>query len=158
MSSAAVRSKPFIRETTLRDIAELAVTMREEDRMEVSFSSGGSPLDALMDGYLLSDQVATIEANGRVVAIFGVCGTTGSIGCPWMLGADGLEKCRSLLRECRTILQGYTEEYHYLTNACWSKNVAHVDWIKWLGFTFEGSSVRNGETFLHFHKEHLCAT
>lgn len=156
MSSVPLPSKPFIRPTTAMDIMGLSLTMREEDRMEVFHSSRGTPLDALVKGVGLSSEVFTIEKHGLPVAIFGVIGTPGAGGCPWMLGTDELPHCKSLLRECREIVQRYTKEYRYLTNACWSKNDVHIEWIKWLGFTFEGSDIRNGETFLHFHKESPC--
>lgn len=154
MSSAAVPCKPFIRPLQKGDVTELSITMRQEDRDEIMHSSGSSPLSALVTGVSLSSSVHTIEWDGRVVAIFGVCGTPGhEVGVPWMLGTDDIQRCRkSLLRGCRAVVDGYTKDFPYLTNACWSKNVVHIDWIKWLGFTFEGSDLRNGETFLHFHR------
>lgn len=152
MSNAAARSKPFIRPTALSDIQELAATMRKEDRDEIFLSSGATPLEALTRGFYYSNAISTIEWEGRVMAIFGIAGFKGVEGQPWMLGAPGIERCRSLLRECRKVLQGYTEDYRYLSNACWSKNTVHIEWIKWLGFNFSGSDTRNGELFLHFHK------
>ena len=152
MSSAAVPDKPFIREAVEADVGELAETMRLCDRAEVLHSSLSSPLQALLGGYLASRQCFAIEWQGRVVALFGVVGIKGSSGCPWMLGTDDLRRCWSLLRECRERIDGYLEEYHFLTNAVWAKNTVHIKWIKWLGFTFEGSDVRNGQTFLHFHR------
>lgn len=127
--------------------------MRQEDREEVFHASGGTPLSALTRGLSTSHTCHTIEWNNKVVAIFGVGGVLGSWGSPWMLGTEDLRRCWSLLRECREILEGYLEDYKHLANACWSKNDVHIKWIKWLGFTFEGSDIRNGETFLHFHKE-----
>ena len=153
MSNVAVRSKPFIRVTVPSDLAELALTMRQEDREEVFHASRGTPLSALNKGFSTSHTCHTIEWNNKVVAIFGVGGVRGVIGCPWMLGTVELKRCWSLLRECREILKGYLEDYKYLSNACWSKNDVHIKWIEWLGFTFEGEDIRNGETFLHFHKE-----
>lgn len=153
MSSEAVRSKPFIRVALPADLLELASTMRQEDVQEVFHASRGTPLSALNKGFSASHTCHTIEWDNKVVAIFGVCGVKSVWGSPWMLGAEELKKCWSLLRECREIVQGYLEDYKHLSNACWSKNDVHVKWIKWLGFTFEGSDIRNGETFLHFHKE-----
>ena len=153
MSSAVALCKPFIRSLQKGDAEELAITMRQADRDEILHSNCGSPLSALLTGIHLSASTHTIEWNGKVVAIFGVCGTKGEVGVPWMLGTDDIKRCRkSLLRGCREVVDGYAKDFPYLTNACWSKNVVHIDWIKWLGFTFEGSDLRNGETFLHFHR------
>ena len=155
MSSALALCKaverPFIRDCTTHDIEELAVTMRPEDVAEIMHSSGRSPLKTLWLGFHASEVLHTIEWQGRVVAIFGVAAGT-NMGIPWMLGTDDLRRCWSLLRECRKLLEGYTQKYHYLTNAVWSKNEVHIKWIKWIGFQFEGSDVRNGQTFLHFHR------
>lgn len=152
MSSAASPCKPFIRPCTEADVTALAATMREDDRLECWHSSRTLPEDALSRGYRASCSPFAIERGGEVVAIFGVVGTVGLAGSPWMLGAPALVNCRSLLRECRQRLDAYTEEYRYLTNACWARNEVHIEWIKWLGFTFNGSELRNGETFLHFHR------
>jgi len=152
MSNAAVRPKPFIRQATLSDIKELSLTMRKEDMDEIYLSSGSTPLAALTAGFYNSNEVCAIEWEGKVMAIFGVVGERGRGASPWMLGAPGIERCRSLLRECRKVLQRYTQEYRYLENACWCKNSVHIQWIGWLGFTFSGSDTRNGELFLHFHK------
>ena len=157
MSFAAAKSKPYFRTTTQWDIAELALTMRQEDVQEVFHSSGGSPLGALVRGAEASCELFTIVKEDRVVAIFGLVGTKGVSGSPWMLGTEELPKCRSLLRDCRKIVARYLRDYKYLTNACWSANDVHIEWIKWLGFTFNGEDIRNGETFLHFHKDFRCA-
>jgi hypothetical protein len=158
MSSVAVRSKPFIRPTVEQDLHELALTMRKEDVEEVFHSSRVTPFAALHRGYAASHTCHTIEWDNKVVAIFGVGGELGVVGCPWMLGTEDLRRCWSLLRECREVLKGYLVEFPRLSNACWSKNEVHINWIKWLGFTFHGEDIRNGETFLHFHKEQICVT
>lgn len=152
MSNDPVRSKPFIRATTLEDIHELSLTMREEDKYEISLSSGMDPLAVLLTGYHTSNSISTIEWEGKVMAVFGVTGIPHCYGFPWMLGAGDLKRCKSLLRECRKVLEVYLQEYGHLTNACWSGNAVHIKWIEWLGFTFSGSDTRNGELFLHFHK------
>lgn len=152
MSNAVALCKPFMRPLQKGDVTELAQTMRFEDTEEIRLASGGTPLSALVTGTTASTCTA-IEWQGRVVAIFGISGVKGSYGIPWMLGTDDIKKIRkSLLRECREVVAGYLTDYHYLANACWSKNTVHIDWLKWLGFTFQGEDIRNGEVFLHFHK------
>lgn len=153
MQSAAVLSKPLIRPFRDSDVVELAMNMREEDSSEVFHSSRSSPLTAVRISVEVSDVLFTIERYSKVVAIFGVSGTLGTGGSPWMLGTDELKNCRSLLRECRLILDRFTKEYGFLANAVWSQNTVHIEWLKWLGFSFHGSTLRNGETFLNFYKE-----
>lgn len=152
MSSAAGPFKPFIRESVRADVGALNLWMRKEDREEIFHASGRSPHSVLIEGFEKSNSVFTIDKEGRPIAMFGVVGIPGIWGSPWMLGTDELKRCRSLLRECRTRLDAYLQEYRYLGNAVWSKNTVHIEWIEWLGFTFDGSDLRNGETFLHFHR------
>lgn len=144
--------KPFIRRCTEFDIEELSLTMRKEDVEEILHASGRTPREVLLSGFASSEVIRVIEWNGEVAAIFGVVGVLGRAGAPWMLGTDDLRRCWSLLRECRAYVEQITQKYHYLTNAVWAKNEVHIKWIKWLGFTFHGSDIRNGETFLHFHR------
>lgn len=165
MSSAAVRSNPthlasvpFIRKAGGLDVPRLASGMREEDRQEVWHSSRKSPLQALLQGCRAGPCWA-VERAGDVVAMFGVVGVAGQIGAPWMLASDDLKAIRkTFLRECRPVVDGWTAEYSYLTNAVWSKNTTHIEWLRWLGFQFEGSDIRNGETFLHFHRRKQCVS
>lgn len=157
MSSAVVpcssRPKPFLRSLQKGDLTELSLTMRQADRDEISHGTTGSPLSTLITSVGLSKDVQVIEWSGYVVAIFGVVDAGKGVGVPWMLGTDDIQRCRkSLLRGCREVVDGYSKDFPYLTNAVWSKNVVHINWIRWLGFTFEGSDIRNGETFLHFHR------
>ena len=154
MSNAAdLYEKPFIREATYWDVVKLALTMRREDVDEIWHSSRKNPTQALLDGFECGETWA-IERQGRTVAMFGISGKPGSHGCPWMLGSPEISRCKSLLRECILTLDGFLENYKSLSNSVWSKNLVHINWIKWLGFNFKGESTRNGETFLYFHKEY----
>jgi hypothetical protein len=125
--------------------------MRPEDVEEILHSSGSDSFEALARGYSWGD-CWTIEKDGAVVAMFGVSGEEGKWGVPWMLGTSQLNRCWSLLRECRQRLDAYFRKYAYLSNSVWAKNTVHVNWIKWLGFQFDGETVRDGETFLHFYR------
>lgn len=147
-------SKPFIRPSQAGDVPLLAQVMRECDRQELFHSSRKSPEDALAAGLLMGN-CWTVQWGEKVVAMFGICGIPDRIGMPWMLASDDLLAIRKpFLRECRGVVEGWLERYAYLTNSCWSKNDVHIRWIRWLGFTFEGGEDRNGETFLHFHRNH----
>lgn len=136
MSNEVKQSKPFARASKLKDCAELAVTMREEDKQEIWHFARSSPLDALKNGYSLSRRCFTIEWNGKVVAMFGVVGEIGQIGVPWMLASDELPKIRkSFLKEAKKYLEIVFKDYPVLANYAWAKNTVHLNWLKWLGFT-----------------------
>lgn len=128
--------------------------MRWADAMEVGHGSGSTPREALISGNCYSREMFTVEWQGRPVAAFGVCGEPGGGGVPWMLATDDLPAIRkTFLRECRPVVERWLRQYTSLSNAVWSENTVHIEWIKWLGFTFHGSDIRNGQTFLHFHRK-----
>lgn len=154
MLTEARTSKPFIRTATEADVHELGNTMRLEDVAEVWFSAHVSPLEALKRSRSASFETRAVEWQGRVVALFGVSPSMGG-GCPWMLASDDLTAIRkSFLRGCHQVVDGWLKKHGRLANSVWAENHTHIQWLKWLGFTFNGESVRNGQTFLHFHKEH----
>lgn len=114
-----------------------------------------SPFDAFKMGYDVSDKPLVIEYNCQPIAMFGVSGTKGSIGVPWMLGTDKIQDIRkSFLRECRDYVEEMHRNYPMLTNFVWSKNTVHIAWLKWLGFQFGEAKPMgpDNELFIHFQK------
>lgn len=155
MSNAVSRSKHVVRDTTVKDCAELSVTMREEDKQEVWHASGSSASEALLKGFSISRLCWTLEWNGKVVAIFGVSGKKGETGIPWMLASNDLVRIRkTFLRECRSYLNKMQEHHPVLANLAWTKNTVHIQWLKWLGFEFQEPQPYgpNGELFTAFYK------
>jgi hypothetical protein len=129
--------------------------MREEDVKEIWHSSRGTPLSALRAGFAWP-LCFTVEWQGRVVAMFGVGGTYGSLGFPWMLASDDLVKIKkSFIRECRRHVAEMQTFYPTLSNKVWAKNTAHIEWLKWLGFRFLEAKPHgpDGELFIQFVKE-----
>ena len=151
MSSEAKRCNPRIRSRVPGDIVTVAGAMRQADQWEIWHGSRRGAYAALERSVGASFICRTIERGGIPVAIFGLVKLEHG-ACPWMLGTDDLGKCLSLLRECREVVDDWTRSYGYLTNSVWAGNTTHIRWLKWLGFTFDGSDLRNGETFLHFHR------
>ena len=156
MSSEAKRCEPDIRYFRQSDIEAVASRMRQADQWEIWHGSRRGAREALQRGVDVSFHVRTITYGDTPVAIYGLAAD--AVGaCPWMLGTDDLAKCWGLLRECRGLTQTWAQEHGYLSNAVWAGNTTHIRWLKWLGFTFDGSDLRNGETFLHFHRSSQCA-
>jgi len=87
--------------------------------------------------------------------MFGVSGTKGDTGFPWMLASDALSSIRkSFLRESKDYVERMHEDYPKLTNFAWSKNTVHLQWLQWLGFFFlePESYGESGELFIRFYK------
>lgn len=147
--------KPFVREAKLVDVLILSCHIRDCDRREIWHMAHKLPIDAFMDGYKVSDKPYVVEWKGKPIAMFGVSGNKGSVGVPWMLATDDIQKiAKSFLRECKPYVEKMHDDYPVLTNFVWSKNEVHIAWLKWLGFTF-GDAVPMGpdnELFINFHK------
>jgi Protein of unknown function (DUF2833) len=155
MSNEAKACKPFVREAKLVDVLILGANIRQADRWEIWHIARKLPVDAFLEGYKVSDKPYVIEWKGMPIAMFGVSGTKGSVGVPWMLGTDDIKKVgKSLLRECRSYVDKMHDDYPVLTNYVWTKNTVHIQWLKWLGFQF-GEAVPLGpdqELFYHFSR------
>lgn len=140
--------------TNLKHIAELSVTMREEDQKEIWHLARLSPEEALRRSYEGSQYIRTVILDDRVVAIFG-CSQVGEVGIPWMLASPLLLKIRkTFLRRCRGYLDEMSEGCSSLANMAWSKNTVHLQWLQWLGFEM-GQGVPmgpDGEIYIPFFK------
>jgi hypothetical protein len=155
MSREVNKSKPFVRTTVPADCIELASTMRAEDKEEIWHSSRKLPLAALKMGINYSDICWSVEWEGRVVAIFGVSRKDELVGIPWMLASDDLKKIRkSFLKESKDYLEQMFQGYTLLANSAWSKNTIHIQWLRWLGFSFLPAKPKgmDGELFYEFYK------
>jgi len=155
MSREVNRSKPFVRPTVAGDCTELAVTMRVEDREEIWHSSEVSPIVALNYCLSLSALCFTVEWEGKVVAMFGVSRKDELVGVPWMVASEDLKKIRkSFLKESKAYLEQMFQGYEILSNTAWSKNTIHIQWLRWLGFSFLPSKPvgKGGELFYEFYK------
>lgn len=154
-SSAARPYSILVRETELKDLLELSVTMRQEDRDEIWHLARKTPEEALNQAYQTCEFNRTVLLDGRVVCIFGCGGTKGEVGIPWMLASPLLMKIKKpFLRECRAWLQEMSEGYEFLYNAAWSKNTAHIEWLRWLGFDIRPAIPMgpDGELYHEFFK------
>lgn len=129
--------------------------MRQEDKDEIWHLARSTPGDALRAGFLGGDTCQTVLLNGKVVAMFGIGGTKGEVGIPWMLASDLLKEIRKpFVRECKGYLEEMSKDYPYLYNIAWTKNTEHIRWLKWLGFDFKVPKQMgpDGEFYIEFYK------
>jgi len=128
--------------------------MRQEDKDEIWHLARLSPMAALVHSYDNSKKCYTTLVDGRV-AIIGGIGGAGDLGVPWMLASPLLLKIRKdFIREVRDYLWELSRGYKMLRNVAWSKNEAHIRWLKWMGFEM-GEGIPLGpdnEIYIPFHK------
>jgi hypothetical protein len=145
-----------LRPSTLSDADALAPRLREDDLREVQ-ACGVSPLDALRRGIGTSlPAMSIVNGSGEVVGVFGAVPLPGEPGAAavWLLGSDGITKeSMSFLRQSRKHIEAIQEMYPLLFNRVDSRNLLHIRWLKWLGFTFINYLPEcgvNGEPFWEF--------
>lgn len=130
------QEKPYVRDAVYEDTASLAPRLRAEDVTELYYATGKTPLQVLRKSYELSNKCWAVIYKEKVIALFGVS-DAGKVGVPWMLASDELKDIKkSFLRECKDYVARMGEGHDLLTNYVWVGNEIHIQWLKWLGFTF----------------------
>lgn len=146
----------IFRPPTAADIAALAASMREIDRLEVLAVSGRQPKDALAACVAESKWALAAEVDGRVMTIFGIADADflGEEGSPWMLCAEGIERhARALLTYAPRHLARMKEAVTALRNMVHADNRSAIRFLKWCGFSFGEKINVKGEPFLMFAME-----
>ena len=136
---AIIRSqrKPHLRVATEADCIYLSKRLREEDYQEIKAGSGLSPLVSLTLGLHLSDVPLVIcNKNNKPVAMLGVV-PQGLFGAIWMVGTEDLKKISlSFIKNCKGVCDVLQKDYQLLNNFVDARNTLHINWLKWMGFTF----------------------
>lgn len=126
------------RDATPDDIWTVGSKMREADRRELKAASGKGPYEMLAIGLIHSeDCIALLTEDGKAFAMAGVCRMPDVGGSVWMLATDDLERCKMrFLRNIRAGLDMWQRKYGLLHNYVDERNSVHINWLRWLGFTF----------------------
>jgi hypothetical protein len=137
----------IIRKAELGDAFKLAAKLRNEDLIEIrSFNKDRPPYKSLIDGIILSQGSCwTIEADDKsIIGIFGVATLAPEVGSVWLLGSNGIKNIqREFIRHSKHWLEVLHKDHQLLTNCVYAENKVHINWLKWLGFTF----IRKIETY-----------
>ena len=147
----------YTRPTRVADIPYVAEFMREEDVAEVRAHSGHTPQESLLHSFFAGSPCMTmIGRDGRPMGMWGVVPQHGDIGTIWMLCTDDLVRDRlnsmRFLREARGHLDRVQLRYRVLFNFADARNVVHIKWLRWMGFTFISSHPRFGTEGRLFHE------
>jgi hypothetical protein len=148
-----------IRQATFNDCLYLAGNLREADYLEVEASGYDSALECLLIG--LESQDTTYVGCDCDDKPFLICGTREdeSGGLVWAMGTDDImNHKKEFIAISRVWLDKCHEKYDELHNCVHSKNEEHINWLRWLGFSF-GQPIKNykGEEFIPFtHRRSIC--
>lgn len=142
---------------TMEMVHFIAEDMRQDDKNEIWASANHTPLEALIDGWKVSDRTAIATVNDKPCVMFGlvVDNILSGTGVLWMLGAnESLNYKREFLTQTPAVIEEMLEVCPMLYNYVHIKNKASIRWLKWLGFTLEEPIVYGIEKEL-FHKFYI---
>jgi len=91
----------------------------------------------------------------EVITLFGLGKLDDSCGIPWMIASPTVRKHKKLLmRYSRKVIREMFKEFNMLANFVDSRNLAHIHWLKHMGFIFDSSlnTKIDRVPFLYFYK------
>jgi hypothetical protein len=140
----------IIRKATLDEITYVCNNMRQSDKLEIWASHRRKPQDAAKVCCNANPYIVLI--NDFPSIIFG-CSDNGINGTPWLLSTQLIQTIGvRFIRGSKAIVEGWLNKHEYLENFVHAKNEISVQWLKWLGFSFEETIVVNDEPFTRFIK------
>lgn len=130
----------FLRPTTVADVEYVAKRLRKADKQECKAALGREPLDVLLGSLDTCSKSLTLTTKeGDAV---GLCGVSPSIygpdvGVVWMCATDAIKKHQmTFLRQSKVALKYLAADYQLIFNFVDARNLVHIEWLRWMGFTF----------------------
>jgi len=128
---------PYIQISTEEDALYLSKNLRQEDINECKAHSNLEPKTALLNGVKYSHLPLTIFNKDKPVFISGVVPQANNVGMIWLLSSPELEKMSiTFLRNCKKVLECFHTTFPVVFNYVDARNTLHINWLKWMGFTF----------------------
>ncbi len=144
-----------IKLSTKEDAKYIAFNLREADKQELKALGIKSNYGVLKDA-LSHQDCYTAYWYQKPIAMFGIAPVEEFIGSIWLVGTDDItDTCPvSFLRYSKRVLSGLIGEYRMACNMVDKRNKVHVEWLKWLGFSFirEVTFGPENNTFYEFAK------
>ena len=125
-----------------KHIPYIAENIREADRQEIWDMALLKPTEGLRKSLDMSLLCWTGLVNDIPVCIFGVADTSrlfkGEVGRPWLIGTNDIDRCATaFLRRNKKIVKQMLDCYDKLENYVEETNIRSIEWLTWLGFTFD---------------------
>lgn len=149
----------FVKPT--RDLIDvIANDMRQADVNEVWASNHQTPIEALTDGWEISDYSVIVTVNNEPCVMIGLAirDILSGSGVIWMLGTEGaLKYKRQFLKQVPVIIEEMLTICPNLFNYVHVKNKISIKWLKWIGFTLDEPLPHgyDGELFQKFHLKRI---
>lgn len=144
-----------VRTSILKDVYYLSTRLRASDIDEIWASHNAVPHEALNRGFENSILCLTIEDNGDPICMFGVVplNIISDKATIWMLGSDGIDRIKiRFIRNNRKIINELLDVYSHLSNYVSVDNFKSLQWLRWLGASFDAPVIYGieGKLFQRF--------
>ncbi len=132
----------------------LAQNLRFDDIREAA-ALNLTPEQALLRGFVLSDECYSVKFKDTVIGMFGIAKYNMPIGfgSVWFFGSD---ECTNhpftFVREGIKYTKKWLQKYDILINAVDSRNSTHISWLRSIGMTISNPIIINEFEFLQFYK------
>lgn len=143
-------NKLIIRPSTSDDIIFLFNKLRKADIEEISLL-GYTPLRALMESYIKSEESFTAIIDKQIAGMFGIARLkeNKNIASIWFLGSDEINKIPfKWIKIGKSYIKYFLTKYKYLINTVSKQNFQHIKWLKLMGANF--TEIENNEHFIQF--------
>ena len=142
-----------LKPVTMKDVRDVARTMRAEDRRELA-KIGMEPEEALVSSLMVSANAWTAFDGFKPVCIFGVAPDSllGARARLWLLGSERLEACKlSYFKTCVRAVRVLSSKYPVLWNLVDPEYERAHKWLTRLGARWGGQrEVSPGVYFDYF--------
>ena len=147
--------RSYIRKATVEDAVEVALYLRDADKDEIWASGKHLPVPCLIKAHTMSTECFALIVGDKVACVFGVAPLSmlGSVGIPWMLGTNLVEKYPLLfLRKCQNSVLAMSDSYATLINYVDARNKMAIKWLSWSGFHVFEEPEPYGPFGMNFHR------
>lgn len=149
----------YVREYRAGDEVALAPRLRDADIRDIRTRTEIPIVDVLRgSGEISSPSCSIIGNTEEVEGMFGIVDEGNGFGRVWLLGSDALVRkplVTQFLREVPRYLELLERPYQITGNIIDSRNLVHIRWLKFNGYTFIADHVDaglHGERLLEFVK------
>ena len=147
-------------EPTYELIKAIAADMRQADADEVWASNHHTPIEALMDGWKISDRSVIVMVNDEPCVMIGLVirDILSGAGIPWLLGTENaLKYKRHFLTQVPAVINEMLTVCPRLFNYVHVENTISIKWLKRIGFTLDKPLPygRDNELFHKFYLERV---
>ena len=145
------------RNTNTFDIIDLTANLRKADRLEVETITGTTSIyNKLKDSILKSSFAKSFLVDGKVAGVYGVSQSphNNHIGYPYLLCTNELYKIKkTFIKNCIDRVGEMQSKFPVLFNYIDSRNILHINWIKYCGFKIINDKYFNNVKFYGFMKK-----